>query len=874
MACNYQNVAPAKADRANQAIMDHLGSQDIHLAQQDERLEGLNQKFETFQHSFMQNMERMERIEKLLLNSSSPQASVGLPNLEGQERKSFSRPSYTLDSPKGKMTPDQKPPPPALPQVVGSREPKIEASPSGSHATASTDAATTDSSMPAMLPYERVEHTTAAHRLLSWPSIRRLVQKQPTLRKIAANEDYVMQQEEFRGTLRVYGVGEGRDYGDGGEPGQNSPAPHSSHNSSQHSGSPSSGRGDEGSDMPSPNTASTPPEGIWGYGFIPPVTTPSPPYSANELNFDFSLNIHPMTLRRLLDSYLDNFHVMHPFLDKVRLTRMIERFSARYNNNPAEQKLTKSLFSPPPNSVGVDVLRGASTVGKRKMSEGYTQSFATDSAYASGSNRREILFERSISTAIVLLVMALGRICEWKDNLPGVPREAKYEARRNPALGSQYHSPINSSTQSPPPHALHMSPPLSARTVAGTSAPSPANLYRNSLPSPRSQAEDPAIQARNVDIIPGLSYYAPATDILGNLHGSNDLAHVQAFLLAGLFTGQLARPWESFNWISSACIACRFLVRDPHLRKEKDPRKNMIKFAFWTCLQLESDILAELDLPRSGIQDITDVKYPNDAKPGDYHHWDSDKKIMGYYSGQIHIRNTLNTIQNDLYAPANLERATRGFALRNAFVAGLAEWRSALPPELKWADDEPLATHINDARLRAKYYGAKYIIHRPFLRYALDHEIVFDSDTQNAVSQALDRKNSVMLPPHTAAQTQKSEILESCKECVEAAMQSTEAFDGILQKRRLIVTNIFGTAHAQFGNIVVLATTHMARSPTLSSLVPAETLSQLFDRTISFLRSLAPLSDTLGRDALILEGLRQLAFESTGPTQPFSSMDS
>ena len=129
-------------------------------------------------------------------------------------------------------------------------------------------------------------------------------------------------------------------------------------------------------------------------------------------------------------------------------------------------------------------------------------------------------------------------------------------------------------------------------------------------------------------------------------------------------------------------------------------------------------------------------------------------------------------------------------------MAGLAEWRNALPLELKWADDEPLATHINDARLRAKYYGAKYIIHRPFLRYALDHEIVFDPDAPNAVNQALDRKNTVMLPPHTAAQTQKNEILESCKECVEAAMQSTVAFDSILQKRRLIVTNIFGTAHA------------------------------------------------------------------------------
>ena len=65
-----------------------------------------------------------------------------------------------------------------------------------------------------------------------------------------------------------------------------------------------------------------------------------------------------------------------------------------------------------------------------------------------------------------------------------------------------------------------------------------------------------------------------------------------------------------------------------------------------------SDILAELDLPRSGIQDIREVAYPNDyLEPGDREHWNSDQLIMAYYSGQIHIRNALNDIQQDLYAP-------------------------------------------------------------------------------------------------------------------------------------------------------------------------------------------------------------------------------
>jgi hypothetical protein len=40
----------------------------------------------------------------------------------------------------------------------------------------------------------------------------------------------------------------------------------------------------------------------------------------------------------------------------------------------------------------------------------------------------------------------------------------------------------------------------------------------------------------------------------------------------------------------------------------------------------------------------------------------------------------------------------------------------------------------------------------------------------------------------------EGEVREACKRCIEAAMQSTVALDGVPD--RLIVTNIHGTAHA------------------------------------------------------------------------------
>ena len=74
---------------------------------------------------------------------------------------------------------------------------------------------------------------------------------------------------------------------------------------------------------------------------------------------------------------------------------------------------------------------------------------------------------------------------------------------------------------------------------------------------------------RNIDVIPGLGYFAKALEILGTLPG-NDLQYVQATLLAGIYTAQLACVIESWTWIQQACIACYFLVVDPTFAMEKD----------------------------------------------------------------------------------------------------------------------------------------------------------------------------------------------------------------------------------------------------------------------------------------------------------------
>jgi hypothetical protein len=114
-------------------------------------------------------------------------------------------------------------------------------------------------------------------------------------------------------------------------------------------------------------------------------------------------------------------------------------------------------------------------------------------------------------------------------------------------------------------------------------------------------------------------------------------------------------------------------------------------------------------------------------------------------------------------------------------------------------------------------------------------------------------------------------IIRVACQCIDAAIRSTVAFDRIgapddspyegyemTRTARLIVTNIFGTLHAQFGNMLVLAAVYKSKLypylPHDTNLTP-KTLNALFKRTVHVLREVAPNSPVLKLDLEILENV-------------------
>jgi len=97
------------------------------------------------------------------------------------------------------------------------------------------------------------------------------------------------------------------------------------------------------------------------------------------------------------------------------------------------------------------------------------------------------------------------------------------------------------------------------------------------------------------------------------------------------------------------------------------------------------------------------------------------------------------------------------------------------------------------------------------------------------------------------------QFLWCCKRCIDAAMASTEVFDGVaspLANQRLRVTNIHGTATAQFSNMLVLCA--VTRS-WLAFMVDKDKLKHLMERTIVLHDRLAPLAPIFRTNRRVLQ---------------------
>ncbi|EJP61438.1 C6 zinc finger domain-containing protein [Beauveria bassiana ARSEF 2860] len=661
-----------------------------------------------------------------------------------------------------------------------------------------------------------MNHTTPAGLLLNWPSIRELTKHHLEREGLGYVGEYPISQERNRGLLILYGRSE-----DNRMSRKKRKREHDQQSVDMlgvSCDSPSASTATEAADWGTVGRSSLYDQVGHRSAILGPDDDPD--FSEAKIwsyvkTFEENiLNMHPIVQPRILHQWV------RQFLDSLPLPR------SQYSNKLSTAWAVSSSME--------------STGSTRKKPSPAPN--ITEISSAASSNPRIGRLDRTINTALVLTVLALGKVCQHRDYVP----DALYMV--DPML----HGNGSFHLSGTPPLSKSSSPGAVSRSQSSSLA-SPSNqdhLYHSRRSSLAGNTR-PGLLAKNYENIPGLEYFAFATDILGNHHRSyNNMKNMYAYIFAGLFQGQLGRPLESLSFIQKASHKLQVIMK-PSLEKLKsfkttqefikDTKCNQLSLAFWTCLQLESDLLAELPLPPSGLLCYeNDIPHPNMSLLEGFL-----KPVLDSYLGQIYLRTHLNSIHRMLYPPEDLTKGGRAdIPFKNVdFVSDAVSGMEWVAPSFAFREDDPPASDILSARLRAKYWGAQVLTYRPFLRQILQLSFVENHSTNEQLPSVKFR-----------AEVEAPQLLVFARKAIKALIESTRAFHGLGEKRP-IITNVFGTAHAQWGNLLVLSAAF--KDPIMGRYIDEKLLRHLFPETIRFLRQSATATSSLRIDMHILEGIQK-----------------
>ena len=242
---------------------------------------------------------------------------------------------------------------------------------------------------------------------------------------------------------------------------------------------------------------------------------------------------------------------------------------------------------------------------------------------------------------------------------------------------------------------------------------------------------------------PGMPYFSAAWGLISALMTRNNTLSSQCLVLASAYLFYLVRPLEAWTLLSSTSMKLQLLLsghgRIPGHSKELSER------VYWNALLFESDLLAELDLPHSGIVQFEETV----GLPGGFEEEDDEpagRDELWYFLAEIALRRLLNRVSHMIYSKG----ATTSIAALEPLAAELdfqlTQWYEGLPLALQFPHTRvPLSNPVQTV-LRLRYFACRTIIFRPYILAVLEHE--------HAIMDSIVREN--------------------CHKCLEASVRQLE----------------------------------------------------------------------------------------------------
>lgn len=240
--------------------------------------------------------------------------------------------------------------------------------------------------------------------------------------------------------------------------------------------------------------------------------------------------------------------------------------------------------------------------------------------------------------------------------------------------------------------------------------------------------------------VPGIEYFNAAWLILPSLMIRNDVLSAQCHMLAAAYLLYIVRPLEAWNLLSNASTKLQLLLANQNTIPPQV--KELSERVFWNALMIESDLLAELDLPHSGIIQYEDSmrlprSFPYDATiagsdelPGDDDLW--------YFLAEIALRRLLNRVSHMIYSQkrntvASLEPVVAELEFQ------LNQWYEGLPPSVRFPRERLPAQDQIQTVLRLRYFACRTIIFRPYIQAVLqDESLIHEPAVQTACQKCLE----------------------------------------------------------------------------------------------------------------------------------------
>ncbi|KXT17814.1 hypothetical protein AC579_5349 [Pseudocercospora musae] len=240
--------------------------------------------------------------------------------------------------------------------------------------------------------------------------------------------------------------------------------------------------------------------------------------------------------------------------------------------------------------------------------------------------------------------------------------------------------------------------------------------------------------------MPGLEYFNAAWLVLPSLMIRNDALSAQCHILAAAYLLYIVRPLEAWNLLSNASIKLQLLLAN---QSAIPPQvKELSERVFWNALMIESDLLAELDLPHSGIVQFEDSmrlprSFPYDATiagadelPGNDDLW--------YFLAEIALRRLLNRVSHMIYGQKRASISSlEPVAAELEFQ--LNQWYEGLPPSIRFPRERLPARDQVQTVLRLRYFACRTIIFRPYIQAVLqDESLAQEPAVQTACQKCLE----------------------------------------------------------------------------------------------------------------------------------------